>query len=100
MADQWVLNLERGTTSQNHLGRLVRLDQATVKGVVDRLARAGFVERGPCEVDRRKTNISLTPKGEDLAKRNIPVAEQVASETMSGLTEDERARLLALLGKL
>ena len=34
---------EVGPCSQNHLGRLIYLDAATIKGVVDRLGVRGFV---------------------------------------------------------
>ncbi len=34
---------EVGPCSQNYLGRLIYLDAATIKGVVDRLALRGFV---------------------------------------------------------
>ena len=37
---------EVGPCSQNHLGRLVYLDAATIKGVVDRLGLRGFVTTG------------------------------------------------------
>src|SRR5215813_5220824 len=35
--------LEVGPCSQNHLGRLIYLDAATIKGVVDRLRARGLV---------------------------------------------------------
>src|SRR6202140_2467611 len=34
---------EVGPCSQNHLGRLIYMDAATIKGVVDRLGGRGFV---------------------------------------------------------
>jgi len=36
---------EVGPCSQNHLGRLIYLDAATIKGVVDRLGRAALSPR-------------------------------------------------------
>ena len=36
---------EVGPCSQNHLGRLIYLDAATIKGVVDRLGARGLVTR-------------------------------------------------------
>lgn len=92
--------LERGATSQNLLGRLVSLDQATAKGIVDRLESRGYVERKRCEADQRRINVSLTSEGTALVNRKIPEAEQVAAETMTRLTQNERERLLSLLSKL
>ena len=60
--------------SQNHLGRLVGMDAATTKGVVDRLR-------------------SLTAEA-------VVTAQQISAETVNNLTPREVDRLLALLEKL
>src|ERR1700712_2031393 len=54
---------EVGPSSQNHLGRLVYLDAATIKGVVDRLGLRGFVATGSDPTDRRRRAGSLPDKG-------------------------------------
>src|SRR6478609_2961010 len=54
---------EVGPSSQNHLGRLVYLDAATIKGVVDRLGLRGFISTGSDPTDRRRRAVSLTDKG-------------------------------------
>ena len=46
--------LEAGPCSQNHLGRLIYLDAATIKGVVDRLLARGLVTTGHDPQDRRR----------------------------------------------
>src|SRR5262249_17732294 len=45
---------EVGPCSQNQLGRLIYLDAATTKGVVDRLEARGFVTARPDARDRRR----------------------------------------------
>src|SRR5215813_10259059 len=52
---------EVGPCSQNHLGRLIYLDAATIKGVVDRLLGRGFVTTGHDPQDRRRRAVMLTP---------------------------------------
>src|SRR3954468_11514443 len=54
---------EVGPCSQNHLGRLVYLDAATIKGVVDRLILRGFITTGSDPNDRRRRAVSLTENG-------------------------------------
>src|SRR3981189_399474 len=44
---------EVGPCSQNQLGRLIYLDAATTKGVVDRLAARGFISARPAGPHRR-----------------------------------------------
>ena len=49
---------ETGSISQNHLGRLVGMDAATTKGVVDRLKKKGFVLSTQSQKDLRRLDIS------------------------------------------
>lgn len=63
---------ERGPLSQNHLGRLVGMDAATVKGVVDRLRNRGYVSATPSTTDRRRLEIALTEEGRSFARRPPP----------------------------
>jgi len=54
---------EVGPCSQNHLGRLIYLDAATIKGVVDRLGVRGFVTALADPTDRRRRAVALTERG-------------------------------------
>ena len=54
---------EVGPCSQNHLGRLIYLDAATIKGVVDRLGLRGFVTALNDPKDRRRRAVALTERG-------------------------------------
>lgn len=91
---------ERGTLSQNHLGRLVGMDAATTKGVVDRLRQRGFVSATPSATDRRRLDIALTPAGAGFIAGALPQGLSISRETLANLTPREAARLLALLDKL
>lgn len=92
--------LEVGSASQNHLGRLVRLDGATIKGVVNRLENKGFVTVNPSATDRRRLSISLTDHGVDFTKIAIERARLVSTETTRNLSKVEEAMLGELLNKL
>ena len=89
-----------GTLSQNHLGRLVAMDAATTKGVVDRLLRKGFVETIPSPTDRRRLEISLTEAGRAFLARAVPVAARISERTARNLSARDLDRLLTLLDKL
>lgn len=86
--------------SQNQLGRLVGMDAATTKGVVDRLRKKGLVQSTPSETDMRRLDISLTPAGQELAAQAVQTALEISAETVSNLTPREVERLLTLLDKL
>ena len=91
---------DEGTLSQNHLGRLVAMDAATTKGVVERLARKGFIVTTPSPTDRRRLEISLTEAGRAFLAEAVPVAARISDRTTKNLTPRELDRLLALLDKL
>lgn len=91
---------EMGEMSQNHLGRAAAMDAATVKGVVDRLARQGYVATRPDPDDRRRLTVALTDTGRALFTARMATALDVSARTLDPLTPPERAQLLALLSRL
>lgn len=92
--------LEEDTISQNQLGRLVGMDAATTKGVVDRLRAKGFVRRIKSTSDMRRLEILLTPEGRAFALRAVQTAADISAATAQNLTRRELERLLELLDKL
>ena len=86
--------------SQNHLGRLVAMDAATTKGVIDRLRKKGLVATEPSTSDLRRLDISLTPEGAAFVAATIPVARSISARTTQNLSAAEQAQLLALLDRL
>jgi DNA-binding MarR family transcriptional regulator len=92
---------EAGPCSQNQLGRLIYLDAATIKGVVDRLVLRGFVTALADPKDRRRRAVALTARGRQATEAAIAVAAQITAETLKPLTAEEQrtvARLLTRLG--
>src|SRR5580693_7661554 len=71
--------LEAGPCSQNHLGRLIYLDAATIKGVVDRLRARGLVSTAGDAKDRRRRAVALTPAGRRVTAAAISVAAQITA---------------------
>lgn len=92
--------MERGPCSQNLLGRLTAMDAATIKGVVDRLARRGLIETRPDPEDGRRRVVALTDAGDAFARQAASVALDITQETLAPLDADERAQLMALLNRL
>jgi DNA-binding MarR family transcriptional regulator len=74
----------------------------SVTGVVDRLERAGLVQRDGSPTDLRAKQVVLTPRGRDLVERVLQAHQAHIERVMSGLTSDEQddlQRLLAQLGQ-
>ena len=91
---------ETGSISQNHLGRLVGMDAATTKGVVDRLKKKGFLVSAQSQKDLRRLDISLTPEGQMFTIKIIANARHISARTAANLSPRELDRLLDLLDKL
>lgn len=91
---------EVGPCSQNHLGRLVYLDAATIKGVVDRLGLRGFVTTCSDPNDRRRRAVSLTDDGARVVNAAIGVASHISAKTLRPLTAEEQRTLTRLLKKI
>jgi DNA-binding MarR family transcriptional regulator len=91
---------EVGPCSQNQLGRLIYLDAATTKGVVDRLLARRFVTAGPDPHDKRRRAIALTERGRAVADRAVEAAFDITRQTLHPLTAAEQKAVLRLLRKL
>jgi len=91
---------EVGPCSQNYLGRLIYLDAATIKGVVDRLHLRGFVTALNDPKDRRRRAVALTERGRTVTEAAMTVASEITAATLGPLTADEQRQITKLLRKL
>ncbi|MCA3561550.1 MAG: MarR family transcriptional regulator [Aestuariivirga sp.] len=86
--------------SQNLLGRETAMDAATIKGVVDRLLKRGFVAVSPDPDDARRMRVSITRIGLAAVERGAPAATAITAETLKPLDAAERRRLVELLKRI
>ncbi|MEM7545099.1 MAG: MarR family transcriptional regulator [Pseudomonadota bacterium] len=91
---------ELGAVSQNDLGRQTAMDSATMKGVVDRLAKRGLVATRRDPDDQRRILVELSLAGHAAYLSNEGAARAITEETLRPLSAPERAQFLALLGRL
>ena len=91
---------ERGPQSQNRLGRMIAMDAATVKGVIDRLSARGLTGTRPDPADRRRRLVTLTEAGMATVLTLMPHAVRITEDTLAPLDGQERAVLVELLAKL
>src|SRR5450759_3293029 len=90
---------EVGPCSQNHLGRLIYLDAATIKSVVDRLGARGFITALNDPNDRRRA-VALTDRGRQVTEAAQLVAAEITASTLAAFSEDEQGLVAQLLRKL
>src|SRR5215471_9048451 len=89
-----------GSVSQNALGRLTRMDPATISGVVGRLTARGLVRQSPHARDARRVPLALTPSGRAAVRAMKAVAAEVSRRTLGRLTPAEADALVTALAKI
>jgi DNA-binding MarR family transcriptional regulator len=92
--------VEVGTCSQNHLGRLIYLDAATIKGVIDRLRIRRLVTIQLNPKDRRRSMVAVTKHGYRVASEAMTVAHRITSKTLVPLKPQEQRQIVRLLRKM
>jgi MarR family transcriptional regulator, organic hydroperoxide resistance regulator len=63
--------------SLRELGELLIAESGHPSRLVDRLVEAGLVERKPADDDRRRIELSLTPKGRRVEKRVLAARQAI-----------------------
>ena len=91
---------ELGSTSQNHLGRLIAMDAATMQGLAQRLIERGLILRGKDPSDKRRRLLCLTALGSEVVEQMVPIAEEITRITLEPLNKEEQESLLHLLSRL
>jgi len=91
---------QRGTALASEIARSVSLSQATVTNIVNRLEAHDLVHRERSDEDKRRINISLTEKGEQLVDDAPQPLQQSFIERFSALETWEQHQLVASLERL
>lgn len=91
---------ELGQTTQNALGRATAMDAATIKGVVDRLRKKGFIDSAPDPNDQRRISLRPSDEGRAVFASLSQKAHTITTETLDPLSPEEQKTFLALLSRL
>ncbi|MCA1597704.1 MAG: MarR family transcriptional regulator [Chloroflexi bacterium] len=82
------------------LGGRLRLDGATVTGLLDRLAHAGLVERRPHPTDRRINHVYLTKRGRALQQDLDREIDTLAADVLGRLLPAGAERFQEILTRM
>ena len=89
-----------GACSLNDIVAATSIDQATIRGVVERLASRNLLAISEDPNDKRKLSVSLSSDGQRFLERMISVAEGVTQQTFGKLNPAECVALVYLLDKM
>lgn len=88
-----------GPLSQSELGEKILKSNANLTTVVDSLEKKGLATRERTSEDRRRINVHLTDRGQDLIARVFPRHALVVAQEFAFLTDTEKDILERLLRK-
>ncbi len=94
-----ILN-SQGALKMKELAEKMGVTTGTLTVLVDRLEKAGLVERRPHETDRRSIRVLLTDKGLSLAQEHHKLHRRLTQELTSSMSKEEISSLVGHLKKM
>lgn len=91
---------KRGSITPSELATQVSLSQATVTGIVDRLAARQLVKRERNEEDRRLVTVSISEAGKSLVNSAPSPLQEKFAKKLNELSTEERAIISLVLNKI
>jgi DNA-binding MarR family transcriptional regulator len=91
---------ETGNATAKTIAQRMRVSQGTVTSLVDRLVREGMVLREKSTLDRRQTNIHITPKGTQTRADAPDPLQQRFVRKFAAMEDWEQAMLVASLERV
>jgi DNA-binding MarR family transcriptional regulator len=89
-----------GRPRMSELAAWLTLSRGGITKLVDRLERAGYLERVSCVQDRRSFQAELTSAGEEMLQEMRAVYEAELEQHLRMLTPEESEMITAGLGKI
>lgn len=91
---------DHGGSSIADIVKATVIDQATVRGVIERLRARDLVAVEHDPTDRRKVVVQLTAEGAKMVQQMVPFGHTITEKTFGDLNPAERVALLYLLTKM
>ena len=91
---------ESGGLTQVELSRMMLVNRANITTLIDRMEKAGLVQRLPIPNDRRYNTVKLTRHGDALHTKIAGVYQEKIARIMEVLNQKEMKQLTQLLEKV
>jgi DNA-binding MarR family transcriptional regulator len=86
---QVLANNSRGVMNPTEIANWTQTEKHNITALVKRMKKEGLVSTERNTSNKRFVNITLTNKGREVLSQAMPIAEQVVSQVMSSVTEDD-----------
>ncbi|MGH6625409.1 MAG: MarR family winged helix-turn-helix transcriptional regulator [Burkholderiaceae bacterium] len=91
---------DNGSCQVGEIVRATAIDEASVRGIVERLKWRELLAVAHQPGDTRHMLVSLTPAGRDMIEQTVPFARQISERTFGELDAAEREAIVSLLRKI
>jgi MarR family transcriptional regulator, organic hydroperoxide resistance regulator len=88
---------EQEGLAQSELAKRLKITPATCTKMLQRMEKAGFIERVADEIDQRVMRVYLTETGYAIQNQVVKVWETMDTETFTGISSEDLASLRGLL---
>lgn len=75
--------------TQQQIGEAVFKDYASITRIIDLLVRKGLLNRSGHPTDRRRSDLTISPQGEELLKMFYPVIWSNRKTALDGVTSEQ-----------
>ena len=89
-----------GYTNQDNIAKALKMDKSSVAKVVNKCVNDGLIVRKVNPNNRREYNLTLTEEGQTLVVELINLVEQWQNESLSVLTDEEKALFLNMIQRV
>ncbi len=91
---------DQGTTTSNQICRSTAMDKGLVSRKLKDLVKDGFVTSETNDADHRQNMLSLTPKGQAVHDKTLPIMRRRQAYLLAQLDEEEARVLASALSKI
>lgn len=91
---------DNGPSSLTELVAVTAVDQATIRGIVERLKARELISLGHDAQDKRKVIVHLSEAGRAAVDQTVPRAQEISELTLTNLNPAERVAMVYLLRKM
>lgn len=91
---------ELGKLTMKEISKKIGKDKSTVTPLVNKMIKAGYIQKGQCKTDKRISYISLTQKGKDMEAKYDEISKRVNLTAYDGFSDEEKEVFLKLLKKM
>ena len=91
---------EEDGLNQNELAYLTYRDKSSLARLLSKMEKKKYIERKPCETDKRANLVFLTPYGKEIFESTKPFVHNLIIRMEHAISESEKQQIITLLKKV